>query len=208
MREGAGNRRFLLAKGAEADVFSGELLGASVVFKVRKPKAYRIAGIDEPLRAGRTKKEARLLHQAKSGGALCPAVLRVGRYEIAMERMKGSMMREEKNEGTVERIAGKAGILLAQIHEAKITHGDFTPANIIVDAGKVAVIDFGLGEFGSDDEERATDILLMKKSISNRAYAAFLSAYCKARGAASRATLERLKEIELRGRYVVRGALA
>ncbi len=198
----------LMAKGAEADVFSGELLGAPVVFKVRKPKAYRIAGIDEPLRSQRTKKEARLLHQAKSGGALCPGVLRVGRYEIAMERMKGKLMREIMEERKFATIAGKAGILLAQIHESKITHGDFTPANIIVDGTAVAVIDFGLGEFGSDDEERATDILLMKKSIPKNAYARFLSAYQKARGPSSKLTLERLKEIELRGRYVVRGALA
>ncbi|MFA6036375.1 MAG: KEOPS complex kinase/ATPase Bud32 [Candidatus Micrarchaeia archaeon] len=198
----------LIAKGAEADVFSGELLGMPAVFKVRKPKAYRINEIDRPLREMRTKKEARLLHQAKSCGALCPAVLRVGEFEIAMERMSGKLMREEKNEGKLAGIAGKAGKLLAQIHEAKITHGDFTPANIMVDAGKVAVIDFGLGEFGSDDEERATDILLMKKSVPKKAYSAFLSAYCKARGQPSKLTLERLDEIELRGRYVARGALA
>jgi N6-L-threonylcarbamoyladenine synthase/protein kinase Bud32 len=208
MREGAGNRRFLLAKGAEADVFAGELLGMPVVFKVRKPKAYRISEIDRPLREMRTKKEARLLHQAKSAGALCPAVLRVGEFEIAMERLDGKLMREEKNEGKLAGIAGKAGKLLAQIHEAKITHGDFTPANILVDGSRIAVIDFGLGEFGSDDEERATDILLMKKSVPKSAYARFLSAYQKARGPSSKLTLERLDEIELRGRYVARGALA
>ena len=197
----------LMAKGAEADVYAGELAGLQAVFKMRKPKAYRVKALDEAIRATRTKKEARLLHAAKSAGAACPLVLSVGNYEIAMSRLAGKLMREldERKLTTVAPVIGK---LLASLHEAGITHGDFTPANIIVDGSSVSVIDFGLGEFTRDDEELATDLLLMKKSVPAAAYARFLRAYCKARGSSANATLARLEEIEKRGRYVVRGALA
>jgi N6-L-threonylcarbamoyladenine synthase/protein kinase Bud32 len=197
----------LLAKGAEADVFMGEHAGIPSVFKIRNSKKYRVAELDEQLRTTRTKKEARLLHQAKAKGARCPTVLYVGKYEIVMEFMKGTLMRDSKK---IDAIAAEVGMLLAKIHLAGITHGDFTPANVMMMDGKakgVAVIDFGLGEFGTNDEERATDVLLMKKSIPNAAYKKFAAAYAKALGKAAGAVMARLGEIELRGRYVARGAL-
>ncbi|MDO8339114.1 MAG: KEOPS complex kinase/ATPase Bud32 [Candidatus Burarchaeum sp.] len=202
----------LIAKGAEADVFTGSIANIPAVFKKRKPKAYRVKALDEAIRSTRTKKEARLLHAAKSAGAKCPLVLSVGKNEIAMTRLNGKLMRE-LDERKMIAVAPAIGTLLASLHSAGITHGDFTPANIMVDGREVAVIDFGLGEFARDDEELATDLLLMKKSVPAAAYAAFLKAYCKARGPGAQgkaavATLARLEEIEKRGRYVVRGALA
>lgn len=196
----------LLAKGAEADVFAGSIANIPAVFKMRKPKAYRVKALDELIRATRTKKEARLLHAAKGAGAACPLVLSVGNYEIVMTRLKGKLMRE-LDERKLAAVAPAIGTLLASLHEAGITHGDFTPANVMVDGQKVAVIDFGLGEFTHDDEELATDLLLMKKSVPERAYWAFLRTYNRARGPKAKATLARLEEIEKRGRYVVRGAL-
>ncbi len=197
----------LIAKGAEADVYMGSLAGMQAVFKMRKPKAYRVKALDEAIRSTRTKKEARLLHAAKEAGAACPLVLSVSNYEIGMTRMKGKLMRE-LDERKLAAVAPAVGTLLASLHEAGMTHGDFTPANIMVDGRSVAVIDFGLGEFTHNDEELATDLLLMKKSVPARAYGAFLRTYCKARGSSVNATLARLEEIEKRGRYVVRGALA
>ncbi|VVC03905.1 KEOPS complex subunit Bud32 [Candidatus Burarchaeum australiense] len=202
------NPQRLIAKGAEADVFAGSIAGLPAVFKIRKPKAYRVKALDESLRLARTKKEARLLHAAKEAGARCPLVLSVGKYEIAMSRLPGRLMRKLSGRDMAA-ISPAAGRLLASLHAAGISHGDFTPANIMVDGRAVSVIDFGLGEFTRQDEELATDVLLMKKSLPTEAYTGFLRAYKGARGrGAANATLARLEEIEKRGRYVVRGALA
>ncbi len=197
----------LVAKGAEADVYEGKLAGTRVMRKIRKSKAYRVKALDEKIRLSRTRKEARLLHSAKEAGVRCPLVLSVRRYEIAMSKLDGRLMMKV-DARTAEQVCASAGTLLATLHSAGISHGDYTPANIVIRKGEAWIIDFGLGEFTLDDEDFATDILLMKKSLSKRAYSKFKKAYCRSRGKRAGATLERLVEIEKRGRYVVRGALA
>ncbi|MCK4714921.1 MAG: Kae1-associated serine/threonine protein kinase [Candidatus Aenigmarchaeota archaeon] len=197
----------LLAKGAEADVYEGSLVGMPAVFKIRKPKAYRVKVLDISIRTSRTRKEAKLLGAAKGAAVRCPLVLLVGTHEIVMSRIGGRLMMRMGKEKQ-RAISPSVGSLLAALHSAGICHGDFTPANVIVEKGVAWVIDFGLGDFTREDEELATDVLLMKKSLHKQAYARFLRAYSKDRGRGAGATLKRLKEIEKRGRYVVRGALA
>jgi len=196
-----------IAKGAEADIYEGRLAGMPAVFKVRKPKAYRVRELDESIRTSRTRKEARLLHAAKQGGVQCPLVLAVSKYEIAMSRVEGRLMMK-MDDAAKARVCPEVGLLLAALHEQGVSHGDFTPANILAGRKGTWVIDFGLGEFTHENEELATDLLLMKKSLPAKAYAKFLHAYKKARGRKAEATLSRLKEIEKRGRYVIRGSLA
>ena len=96
-----------------------------------------------------------------------------------------------------------SGEILARMHGIDIVHGDFTPANIMVDAGEVHVIDFGLSEFSKDAEEKALDILLMKRSITPEMYKEFREGYAKV-SKDSKAILNRLAKIESRGRYQTR----
>lgn len=179
-------------RGAEAVLRRGRALGRAILVKERIPKGYRIAGLDERLRRERTRQEARLLHRAKLAGVKCPTVLFVGTFAIGMTRIRGrrpEMSREECEE---------SGKILAKLHEAGIIHGDFTPANLLENREGIFVIDFGLGFFSSDIEDKAIDVLTMLKSI--RGAGAFLSGYGKISKEYGKIA-ERVEEIRKRARY-------
>jgi Kae1-associated kinase Bud32 len=193
----------LIAKGAEAELRMEKLLGKEVVVKERVRKDYREAQLDESLRRLRTRNEARLLHEAKRLGVLCPIVYSVSNYELAMDFLDGELLYDllKKEKGLV--VLEKVGEALARLHEGDIVHGDFTTSNVIVEEGKPWLFDFGLGGFTKEAEEKAIDVLLMKRSLMGRErYAAFLKGYAKY-GEAKK-ILKQLEEIERRGRYVVR----
>ncbi len=195
----------LIAKGAEGELRREKLLGLSVVVKDRVRKGYRVPQLDEKLRKLRTKAEARLLHAAKAAGVLCPVVYEVTDYELTASFIDGKLLLERQNDARLLRETGKA---LARMHSADVVHGDFTAANVMVDGKRrVWVIDFGLGGFSADLEEKAIDVLLMKRSLGNaKRYGAFLSGYEEY--GKSAAVLGRLRDIERRGRYVVRQMVA
>ncbi|MEM3399929.1 MAG: KEOPS complex kinase/ATPase Bud32 [Candidatus Micrarchaeia archaeon] len=188
----------IFAKGAEAVLYKGKLFGIPILVKSRLEKRYRIPQIDENLRKHRTRKEAILLHRAKACGVRCPYVFYVGKFDIVMEFLKGRLMRDSRITPSITREVGE---YLAKLHRGGIIHGDYTPANILV-GKEIAVIDFGLGSFSTDIEDRATDVLLMKKSIPENMFRAFLDGYSI--NADIQLILRQVEEIEKRGRYVVR----
>lgn len=190
----------LLARGAEAELYSSDFMGKKAVVKRRDAKEYRIPEIDIPLRTGRTKGEARLLHSAKEAGVLCPLVFQVHDCDIVMKRIGGTLLKDAKNKSKYLKKLGRA---LACLHSKNIVHGDFTTANAIAAGKKVYVIDFGLGGYSKELEEKAIDVLLMKRSLSDKKlFPLFLSGYSHYERAAD--VLRQMKEIEKRGRYVVR----
>ncbi len=98
------------------------------------------------------------------------------------------------------------GRLAALLHKNGIVHGDLTTSNMILLDGRIWLIDFSLGGRNAEVEEMGVDLHLVKE--------AFLSAHSEIfdrfgivmesysdnfRGA--KAVLERVKEIESRGRY-------
>ncbi|MFH1448498.1 MAG: KEOPS complex kinase/ATPase Bud32 [Candidatus Micrarchaeota archaeon] len=191
-----------IGKGAEAELYKSNFLGKGIVVKERICKKYRIMEIDVPLRRTRTKNEARLLSAAKKAMVPVPTIYEIGTYNIFMSRIDGKLLRDLR---TTPFLLRKAGEYLARLHKSNIVHGDYTTANLMVDSdGKLYVIDFGLGSLSKDLEDKAVDILLMKKSLDNRVwYREFLKGY--ARGNREyRAVLKQLEEVERRGRYVVR----
>ncbi len=199
----------LAGKGAEAEIVECRFLGEPAVCKRRVRKRYRVHALDEELRAERTKKEARILHAAREAGVLCPLVKHVDlvKKEIFMNKIMGRLLREalprlaarEKNKHLEQ-----AGVYLALLHDAGIVHGDSTTSNFFVDSdGVLWLIDFGLGEFTKSVEEQATDVLLFKKSVDGGEFRVFWAAYAGSKKNADE-VLERLGEIEARGRYVVR----
>ena len=191
-------------KGAEAVLEKITFLGVPAVEKFRVEKGYRAPELDKQIRSGRTKREARLLARAKEAGVLCPAVLSVGEFYIRMKFLEGEMLYHalRKREITATELSDAAKILV-KLHSKDIIHGDYTPANLMNTGDGMAVIDFGLGCISPDVEDKATDVVMMKKALGAADGAKFVSAYSKAGGAAGVARM--VPEIENRARYMERG---
>ena len=190
-------------KGAEAVLRRVSVLGLPSVEKFRVEKKYRVRVLDESIRSSRTKREARLLSRAKQSGVLCPVVYEVGGFFIRMEFLRGKMLHRELRGRriTAKEISDAAGILM-KLHSADIIHGDYTPANLMLTREGMAVIDFGLGAISNDSEDKATDIVMMKKALEEEG-GKFVSAYAKKGG--KKQVVHMVSEIEKRARYMERG---
>ncbi len=178
-------------KGAEAVVVETEFLGRKMLKKERRKKGYRIKELDKKIREGRTRREARLLHNAKKADVSCPVVYEVGRDHIVMTRVRGKKLGRSREE-----MEG-AGKLLAKLHSAGILHGDFTPYNLLVEKKGIHAIDFGLGSFSRKTEGRADDVLTMLRAIKTGE--AFLAGYREFPEAEK--VIAKVGEIEKRARY-------
>lgn len=209
--DGAGLMR---AQGAEAVLEPAEHLGRPVLAKRRLPKAYRDARLDARLRDGRTRDEANLLLAARQAGVHVPVVYdsdRAGAV-LLIEPIAGTTLREAL-EGDAPEVAARRlkalGLALARLHAAGMTHGDPTTSNVLVpdpaDGDGVVLIDFGLGAFTEEAEERGVDLHLLEEALeatdarSHELFAAFLDGY--GTGPASSGALRRLEAIRERGRY-------
>lgn len=157
--------RKLIKRGAEAEIMQVRLLGKECIEKHRLPKGYRCNELDEKIRLERTKNEAKLLHRAKELGIHTPAIISVDleKKSIFMEFIKGKKAKDIiKGNLALCREIGKN---IALLHSASLVHGDLTTDNILVKNGNITFVDFGLG-FNSDKEEnRAVDLLNLKKTL-------------------------------------------
>ncbi len=178
-------------RGAEAVLKNSKMLGRKIVIKERIPKTYRIPELDEKLRKERTRQEAKLLHRAKLAGVKCPTVLFVDEFSIGMTKINGKRPKMKPEEGR------NAGQMLAKLHNANIIHGDFTPANLLENKNEIYVIDFGLGFFSGDIEDKAIDVLTMLKSIKNSKD--FLAGYEASKEYGK--IMKRVEEVKKRARY-------
>lgn len=202
----------IVSEGAEARIYGLRLLGRAFVMKSREAKRYRMRELDENLRRQRTRMEARIQSTLYGRGLNVPGVALVGRYFIVMEAIGGDTLNVRLGGGRtgikaarILSIMEEAGRQLAEIHAIGVTHGDFTTANLMLDkAGKLWVIDFGLSAYTDSDEDRALDVLLMKRSVDKDLYTRFLKGYKTGYGKKAQAVLTRLAKIETRGRYQAR----
>lgn len=196
-----------ISEGAESVLYATEVAGIQAVVKDRIEKRYRVKTLDEEIRTQRTKSEARILSRAASAGVKVPKVLMLNKYQIFMERLDGetlnTIIQDNKSKKKLDEVFFEAGKRIAELHALDIAHGDYTPANIMVSGNEVWVIDFGLSEMTKSSEEKALDLLLMKRSVNKKFYQTFISAY-SATFSGSKEVLERLLEIEKRGRYQTR----
>jgi len=186
-----------IAEGAEADIYTLNFFGIDSVMKFRRPKPYLVKEIEESLRSVRTKTEARILSKA-SAITNAPKPLFVSKYGIIMEKLPGLQASKMPSLGSAN--AERAALILAKLHNVGIIHGDFTKANLLVSNDMLSVIDFGLSYFSSSPEDMAFDVLLVKRSISNSEYIRFRAQYSKS-CFKSKVVLNKLEEIERRGRY-------
>lgn len=185
-------------RGAEATLVEVEFLGHPCFRKERREKGYRIAEIDSEIRFGRTRREARLLHKAKSLGVLCPVVYAVGADYIVIGKVLGRKLSLDSHSEVMD-----AGGILGKLHSGGIVHGDFTPYNLIVDkSGGIHVIDFGLGFSSRKFEDFADDVITMVRALGGGAAGEkFLEGY-SSEFAGSKSVLKKIKEIEARARYM------
>jgi Kae1-associated kinase Bud32 len=193
-----------ISEGAEAQIYSVNFLGLQSILKRRAEKNYRIKEIDQNLRMYRTKNEARITGLVSSFGINSPSILLVDKYDIVMSKIDGETLNNSINERkkiNSRKIFSVLGNYAAIMHNNNIAHGDFTPANIILDRkGSLHIIDFGLSDITNSIEDKALDLLLMKRSISTQDYKHFIENYriiCKE----SKLIMQRLAAIEKRGRY-------
>ena len=188
-----------LSEGAEAVVIKEKFFGIDAALKKRDPKRYRIKQLDTQLRLRRTRSEARIMLKLLRGGVRVPRLLSMGRYTILMELIDGTRLSDmQRGSGIPISALRKSAVELARMHDLGIAHGDFTPANIFISGQDIFIIDFGLSSSNAIAEEKAIDLLLMKRSVKPEEFSKFLSSYNPSGKAA---IISKLAEIERKGRY-------
>ncbi|MFO7794107.1 MAG: KEOPS complex kinase/ATPase Bud32 [Candidatus Nanohaloarchaea archaeon] len=183
-------------KGAEAEVE----IKKDEVIKTRPQKKYRHSELDNRIRKQRTQTEFSSMQKARRNNVNVPKVEKDSDYILKMEKIDGKTLEEDfKVEKMVE-----VGENIQKLHEAGLIHGDLTTKNIMSN-GEVTLIDFGLSEDSKGVEDRAVDLHLLKQILESshpehfeEAWENFLENY---RPEFREKVLERLQEVEERGRY-------
>ena len=177
-----------------------------LVFKRRIRKRYRIKEIDERIRRERTRREARIISEARRKGIPTPVILDIFDYTLVMERIEGNLV----GEVITPRISERIGELVGILHRNGIIHGDLTTSNLILGSDNILyLIDFGLSSFDSSIEARGVDVHVFFQSLSATCESwkelkeSFIKGYTRTLPDATQ-VLTRVSEIERRGRYVVR----
>jgi TP53 regulating kinase-like protein len=207
----------IIRLGAEAAIYALNWNGMELVAKRRIPKSYRHPLLDKEIRMQRTASEAKIISEAKKHGVACPAIILVDleNATIYMQKIRGMEAREligSLNYEALSTLAERIGVLAGMLHGGGIAHGDLTLSNVIVDEQmNPYLVDFGLATFTKDVEEFAVDIHLLDRSLQSTHYGvrdefmhAFLEGYRTVLGDMLNEVLEKVKEIESRGRYVER----
>jgi Kae1-associated kinase Bud32 len=197
----------LIKLGAEARIFKIKWQGMPAVRKARVRKGYRNRVLDSMLCKMRTKREATLLHKAKRLGVAAPTILDVNleTNELLLEYVSGVKAKECIENNT--RLCKRIGESIAKLHNAGIIHGDLTMDNIIVRNGNAVFIDFGLGFYSEKIEDKATDMLNLKKSLLalrpnlEREWKCIEKHYAKSAKHGSR-IIQHIARIEKRARYL------
>ena len=190
----------LIAKGAESNIVKSDYLGEKAVVKDRIPKGYRIPEIDDKIRRARTKEEAKLLSDAKRAGVRTPVLYDVDLHDktITMEEIDGVMLKEVIDDD----LAFELGREISKLHSADIIHGDITTSNIMLSEGDLVFIDFGLGRYSQLREDKAVDLLVLKKSLQSIDYNLALRYFdLILKGYGDESIINAINDIESRGRY-------
>jgi TP53 regulating kinase-like protein len=210
------NGLVLIKKGAEADLYVADWHGRKVVLKRRLPKKYRQPALDVQVRDYRTVHEPQLIHEARRAGVPTPLVFLVDRKDatIIMEYVEGRQVKQvlgEVSDVERRRLCFRIGRLVGVLHGFGVIHGDLTTSNMILDfEGKVFFVDFGLGEKSEEVEARGVDLHLLRRALESthfrfaeECFASVIEGYAEVLGGvAARSVLDKVREIQRRGRYV------
>jgi len=209
----------LIYRGAEAEIYLEDWYGEPAVRKSRIPKPYRVPELDSAIRRTRTLHETNLMHEARRVGIPVPVIQHLDPEESSfiMEYVKGPTLKDELYAISPEirrRRCTDLGRVVATMHEEGLVHGDLTISNVLSNNGKLFLIDFGLGDFSNELEDRGVDLLLLNRAMKSthvkfheQIFAAFLGGYGMVVGRKRKAEiLNKVREIERRGRYSERKA--
>lgn len=188
----------IIASGAEAVI----ALEGKTIIKTRIEKRYRLKEIDENIRRERTKTEAKLVSEARRCGVPTPIIRDVTDFEIKMEYIEGTALKNIVNPSLSE----QTGELIGRLHTCGIVHGDLTTSNILFKDGKLYLIDFGLAYLDRTLETRGVDIHVLFQTFesTHENHEGLIEAFKKGYARTFQKVeevLERVKEIESRGRY-------
>ena len=211
-----GTKPTLLKKGAEASLFLATWHGKRVVVKTRLPKKYRPEKLDLTIRNYRTIHEPQLMHEAKKVGVPTPTIymVDVANAAITMAFVEGKQVKQVLDAlSKVERqeLCVKIGELIGKLHTHGVIHGDLTTSNMILSAENgMFLVDFGLGDKTTELEARGVDLHLLKRALQSTHYhfadecfTSVIKGYAASVGAdATEKILDKIKEIEKRGRYI------
>jgi len=201
----------IIKRGAEAVLY----LEDNQLVKERVKKNYRLKEIDEKLRKLRTRKEAKLLNEAKRVGVETPKIFSIDEkgFKIVMELIEGRRLKEFLNETNNEnrrKVTEEIGKAVGLLHRNGIIHGDLTTSNMILKDNKIFFIDFGLGDFSNRTEDLAMDLSVLKEAFKSTHFKhldllweSFIKGY-KLTNDKFNKVLDTLNDIEKRGRYVKR----
>jgi TP53 regulating kinase-like protein len=159
-----------------------------------------------------------MMHEVRKLGVPVPSIQHIDpdSSTIIMDYVKGPTLKVELDTLSVSVRRGRCetlGKMLGHMHEGGIVHGDMTISNVLSEDGKLFMIDFGLGDFSPEIEDRGVDLLLLNRAMKSTHYTihadlfkAFLKGYASSVGTKMGIeTLEKMREIEKRGRYFERG---
>lgn len=192
----------IMARGSEAVLYES----GDTVIKDREKKRYRIEELDNSLRKSRTRSEFNILKRCSAEGLSVPKPIKVSEegYKLYMERLDGKMLKNDFSLKSLEEVA----VMAAKMHKKDIIHGDLTTSNVMIVKGRPYLIDFGLGFMSKKDEDKATDIFLVKEALKAKhtsvyaeAYEAFYKTYKREYGKEFKGIESHLKDIERRRRY-------
>lgn len=208
----------LIYKGAEAEIYLETWQGHLVVRKTRVAKPYRVPALDESIRRSRTAHEATMIQEVRKLGVPTPVIQHIEpeTWTLIMEYIRGPTLKEELGALPEDKRRSRCrelGRLIGTMHDGGIVHGDLTISNVLSEDGKLFIIDFGLGDFSKEIEDRGVDLLLLNRVIKSTHYAyhavlfkAFLSGYSNAVGKRKcEEAVTKMREVERRGRYFERG---
>lgn len=198
----------IISQGAEAIIYSKE----DNIVKKRIPKKYRLKELDDKIRKSRTKTEKKILQRAKKI-IFVPEVLEknTNEYEIEMKLIKGEKLSENLNNFDIKKqknISKKIGIAIGKLHDEGIIHSDLTTSNMIYFNSEVYLIDFGLSKLNGKIEDKAVDLYLLKKAFdakhfktSQELFKSAINGYISSNKKDTTKIIERLLQVEKRGRY-------
>jgi len=203
----------IIARGAEAVLYVGEWEGQKVLVKERIKKNYRIEQIDTTIRKTRTKKEIKLLTEARKVSVPTPKILQTEENKIIMEFIDGERIKEllnKSDEKTVEKICEEMGKSIGKLHAHDIIHGDLTTSNMVLKDNKIFFIDFSLGDFSKRVEDKGVDLNLLQEALKSTHYKILnlcwrniVKGY-KQEYKDAEQVLKKVEEIEKRARYAKR----
>lgn len=206
----------VLKVGAEAIIYLVRWNDVDLVAKKRIKKRYRDYRLDYNIRLQRTLHEARMLHEAKSHKIPCPAIIFIDRSEttIYMQFIRGKTLRniiDLMDQNMVRNVCRGLGEIVGLLHYNSMIHGDLVTSNVMVDHdNRIFLLDFGLGSFSEDVEDKAVDIHLFSRALDSSHYRirdeamrSFLQGYRDViKEESYREVIEKVKDIAKRGRYV------